>query len=346
MRGKPRSFLLGLVPRRAQFSHSTLDFLRSRTPLPDARPRSGSPLRAAVPETSLFAARASLLRSLCSVHSCRRSLQPLHFHFHLTQRSALIRALAFRNAAFFRLFHRVDRVRSARFLASAAARISAWAQFPLDFRKLLLAFAQFALQRQRSFRSRLSAGHCHVVEAFARRSEEKRAGILERQRPRRLRIRRDETLAQLGQNYFERGPNPFSTRMQSLQWNNRLDRVVMRSACRRPRRRTSPASLPDAPGRSRGHRHRPSAAAPLRSPNPSFSPRCSSTLPAGIRRLRSSYSPLTSRKSASVPTGASAAAHRVSPKQLAHRVCRVAVLLDQRFQRIARPLSVACSARS
>ena len=95
------------------------------------------------------------------------------------------------------------------------------------------------------------------------------------------------TLAQLRQNHFQRPPKSIQHANAVPQRNNRLHRVVVRSPYRRPQRRTSPASLPDAPGTSRAHPHPSSATEPLRSPNPSFSPRCNSARPARIRRPRS-----------------------------------------------------------
>ena len=65
-------------------------------------------------------------------------------------------------------------------------------------------FAQLALQRQRTLGPGLAAGDGDVVKALAGRGKEEGVGVFQRQGLCRLRIGSDKSIAQLGQNHFER----------------------------------------------------------------------------------------------------------------------------------------------
>jgi hypothetical protein len=77
-------------------------------------------------------------------------------------------------------------------------------QLGLHLGQTPLRISQLALQGQRPSQARLAAGHSHVVKTFPGGREEKGVGILQREGSGLLRIRRDKTVAQLGQNRLQR----------------------------------------------------------------------------------------------------------------------------------------------
>ena len=96
--------------------------------------------------------------------------------------------------------------------------------------------AQFPLQSQRPFRTRLPARHSDVVEALARRRQKERRRIFERERTRRLRIRRNIALAQLRQNRLERTPKAIQHADAVAQRHHGRPRVFVRHRVIRSKR--------------------------------------------------------------------------------------------------------------
>jgi hypothetical protein len=98
------------------------------------------------------------------------------------------------------------------------------AQRVLEFFQGAQDFAKFALHGKRTFRALLAAGDGHVVEALAGMSEEEGVGIFEGEFTPQARVRHDVTVAQFGQDDFERFAESIEDTNGALQGNDRLSR--------------------------------------------------------------------------------------------------------------------------
>ena len=129
--------------------------------------------------------------------------QPAHFGVHLTQRRALVRAFLFCIAPLFTEPFRLG-YQFAQQAGEGSGGDFRTAQLGFDRVQPLLRFAQLALQRQRTLRPGLAPGDGDVVKALARRGQEEGVGVFQSEGLCRLRIGGDKSIAQLGQNHFQR----------------------------------------------------------------------------------------------------------------------------------------------
>src|ERR1700730_5657259 len=96
-------------------------------------------------------------------------------------------------------------------------------QLLLGLLHLLLHLDQLTLQGERTLCARTSAGDSDIMEGLARRRQEERMRVRQRQRTGGVGVRRDEALAQLRQNHFERSTEAVQYTDALLQWHDAFD---------------------------------------------------------------------------------------------------------------------------